>query len=310
MKQIFLSILFFLLIASPIFCQTKKICITVDDLPVVTYGVQDTAYSQKVIQGIVLAATKHKIPLIGYVVEGTMYTDEKIDSFKVHLLEYWVNHGYDLGNHTYSHMDYNNVTVADYTADIVKGEQITRALLKNHNKSLMYFRHPYLHTGATKALSDSLIHVLDSLHYVSAPVTMDNDDYVFANAYNQAYLRKDRVEMRYIGKEYVAYMERKLIHFENVSSILLHRSIAQTVLIHASLLNADYLTDLIVMYKKHGYTCIAQHEVLQDEAYMQPILSYSKKGNSWLYRWANKDLAAELMIGDPEVPEKISNLLK
>lgn len=310
MKHIFLSILFSLFIIPSLFCQTKKICITVDDLPVVSYGVQDTGYSKKVIHGIVQAASKHKVPLIGYVVEGTMYTDGKIDSFKVGLLEYWVNHGYELGNHTYSHMDYNNVTIADYAADIVKGEQITRALLKKYNKALMYFRHPYLHTGATKEMGDALVHVLDSLHYIAAPVTIDNDDYVFANAYHQAYVHKDRAEMRYIGKEYIAYMERKLIHFENVSSILLHRSIAQTLLIHASLLNADYLTDLIAMYKKHGYTCISQQEVLQDEAYLRPVLWYSKRGNSWLYRWENKDLAAELIFGDPEVPEKITNLQK
>lgn len=305
MKLFFLNILFFIMIQAQLFSQTKKICITVDDLPVVSYGIQDTSYLKEVITGLVDKANKYKTPLIGYVVEGTMYTDGKIDSFKVDLLKYWINNGNDLGNHSYSHTDYNTVTIDAYIADVIKGEQITKSLLSEHNKHILYFRHPYLHTGATKALNDELQHRLDSLGYVVAPVTIDNDDYVFAHAYHNAFMKNDKETMKFIGKEYVAYMEQKLLHFEKVSNVLCKRSINQTLLIHANLLNAHYLDALIKMYKKCGYRCVSQQEILTDKAYTNPINWYTTKGESWLYRWFANEELINLKIGDPEVSEKI-----
>jgi len=310
MLRLLLILGFFLAGELPLFCQSKKICITVDDLPVVNYGIEDHLYLKGTITDLVHTANKYDVPMIGFVNEGKLYTNNQLDSFKVGLLTYWIQNGYELGNHTFSHMDYNAATIETFTEDIVKGEMITKELMKTKNQSFMYFRHPYLHSGATKAKSDSLSIILDSLHYIVSPVTIDNSDYIFADAYHKAYLRKDKPAMKYIGKEYVMYMERVLLYSEALSENLLHKRIAQTLLIHASLLNADYLDELIVMYKRHQYTFVSQSEVLKDEIYSHPILVYSKRGNSWLCRWADKETVDGLKLQEPEVSQKIIALTK
>lgn len=310
MKHFCLVIILFLNLIFKLAGQSKQICITVDDLPVVSYGIAEHFYLKQTIEKLIHTANVHEVPLIGFVNEGKMYAGGQLDSFQVALLKYWLVNGYELGNHTFSHMDYNAVTIQTFTNDIVKGEIITKELLAQQKQVLTYFRHPYLHSGCTKEISDSLSFVLDSLNYIVSPVTVDNSDYIFADAYHKAYLRKDHSAMKYIGKAYIRYMERVLIYSETLADSLYHRTIAQTLLIHASLLNADYLDELIVMYKKHKYTFVSQSEVLKDDVYSRPVLVYSKRGNSWLNRWVDKETSERLKLKEPEVPEEIIALTK
>ena len=97
----------------------------------------------------------------------------------------------DLGNHTFSHPDYNSVAFKDYSEDILKGETITKKILHKKGKSLRYFRHPFLHVGNSKIKADSLSDFLLKKGYKVAPVTIDNDDYLFALAYKRAAVKKD-----------------------------------------------------------------------------------------------------------------------
>jgi peptidoglycan/xylan/chitin deacetylase (PgdA/CDA1 family) len=38
------------------------------------------------------------------------------------ILDVWLDAGADLGNHSYSHKNLNNVTLDEFTADIARGE--------------------------------------------------------------------------------------------------------------------------------------------------------------------------------------------
>ena len=130
-----------------VFPQQKRVCITVDDLPTVPYGVGGEALKKEITQGIVDVFKKYKIPAIGYVNESKLYKKNVLDKKEVALLEYWINNGLELGNHTYSHWDYNTVTYQAFTEDILKGETITRKLMEKQGKKYQYFRHPFLHVG-------------------------------------------------------------------------------------------------------------------------------------------------------------------
>jgi len=285
--------------------QNKYICITVDDLPTVTYGQNnDKLINDKLIQAFI----KFKIPAIGYVNEVKLYTDGKIDSSKIHLLKRWLESGNDLGNHTYSHLDFNTVEDSVYFNDILKGEIITEKLMHEFGKKLSYFRHPFLHTGMNESRYTSLEEFLKQHHYTTAPVTLDNDDYLFAKFYNQAFLQKNDSLMIKIGNCYVDYMEKKLIYFEQKSNEVFGRAIAQTLLIHASLLNADYMEKLATMYLKHNYQFISQKKVLQDKAYKSPDNYFTKRGISWIYRWGFSKGMNDLTTGDIATPEFILNM--
>jgi hypothetical protein len=153
---------------------------------------------------------------------------------------------------------------------------------------LEYFRHPFLHTGATPEAKRGLAVFLRQHHYLEAPVTLDDADYLFAAAYLKPEFH-DRVR-----REYVPYMDSIVAFFERRSVAVLGREIPQILLIHASQLNADMMPDLLAMFRSRGYTFISLQDALKDAAYRSPENYAGEDGMSWLHRWA----------GAKEMPEK------
>jgi hypothetical protein len=106
-------------------------------------------------------------------------------------------------------------------------------------------------------------------------------------------------------------MEEKVLFYEKISVALFGRTIDQTLLIHASLLNADYIETLVKRIQKNGYSFISQTEVLKDPAYQTNITKFGKYGISWLDRWAlSQGKRGEFFEGDPQTPEFIVELNK
>ena len=291
--------------------QTKEVAFTIDDLPVVTYGIDDTAYQRNLTTRLVTALQRNGIPAIGFVNERKLHNNGQIDKFRVSLLDQWLDHGLELGNHSYSHPDYNDIFCNIYTADIVQGEPILKELLGRRGKELRYFRHPYLHVGNTKAKADSLSKFLEGRNYIVAPVSIDNDDYLFAVVYKRASVKKDSALMLQVGNDYISYLERKLKYYEKQAAALFGRNIKQTLLFHASELNSRYIDSLINMFKRNGYTFVSLGEALRDPAYQTEVTKYGKWGISWLDRWAlSAGKAGEFFAGEPPTPAYIESLAK
>lgn len=289
--------------------QDKKICITVDDLPTVTYGIDEPVFAKEITIDLINTFNKYDIPAIGYVNEVKLYQNEILDSSKVRLLEIWLQNGYDLGNHTYSHPNFHEVPFEEFTEDVIKGEKITAPLAQEYGKEYNYFRHPYLRIGLRQTQADSLKKFLDQHGYTEAPVTVDNEDYIFALAYHRAYEDGNSLLMNKIGSAYVDYMEEKLLFFEQQSQKLFDRNINQTLLTHANLLNAHYMDELAEMYQNNGYEFVSQTEILEDEAYDNPITSYGNWGISWIDRWAlSKGKRGDFFQGDPATPDFVRDL--
>lgn len=305
----YLFTLIFSLAATFSYAQDKTMCITVDDLPVVSYGIHNPDFHQRVTQDLIHTLDEYDIPAIGYVNEFKLYDDGRLDSSQVKLLELWLENGYELGNHTFSHKNYHQVPFAEFTDDVIRGEKISRELSEKYGLEYQYFRHPFLRLGLSQSHADSLRMFLKEHGYTEAPVTIDNEDYLFAQAYHRAFAQDDRPLMKKIGDVYLKYMTDKLLFYEASSEKLFDRNIAQTLLIHASLLNAHYLDDLVRIYQEHGYRFISQTEVLKDPAYDSPFTRYGDWGISWIDRWAlTRKVERDFFEGDPVTPEFIQKL--
>ncbi len=300
----------FILSIPPLFAQQKQVCFSIDDLPVVNYGINTPVFHNQITDKLLTGLKKHEIQAIGFVNEGKMYdTKGKVITFQKENLEKWLKYGMDLGNHTLRHKDFNNVDFSDYTAEILKGEKITKALLRKYKKEMKYFRHPFLHVGATKIRADSLEIFLKKHDYTTAPVTIDNEDYLFANAYQKALIKKDTALAKTIGKDYISYMEQKIFYYEKMSQALFDRQIPQILLIHASLLNTDYVAQLADIYLKNGYKFTTMDKAITDEAYKTPITKFGRYGISWLDRWAiSQGKTGDFFKEDPETPKYVVDL--
>lgn len=310
MKILKTPLILLILCTTPILAQQKQVCFSIDDLPVVNYGINTPEFHNQITDKLLSGLKKHEIQAIGFVNEGKMYDAKgKVIAFQKENLEKWLKYGMDLGNHTFRHKDFNNVDFNDYTAEILKGEKITKALLRKYGREMKYFRHPFLHVGATKNRADSLEIFLKKHDYITAPVTIDNEDYLFANAYQKALIKKDTVLAQMIGKDYISYMEQKIFYYEKMSQALFGREIPQILLIHASLLNADYVQDLAEIYNKNGYKFTTMDQTMVDDAYKTPITKFGRYGISLLDRWAiSQGKTGDFFKGDPETPKYVADL--
>ncbi len=308
MKKIVL--LFITFVAFQLDAQlSRKICISVDDLPLVRYGVKEKDHEWAITNGLLKAFKKHEAPAIGYVNAGKLFPGGVIDSSRIAYLEAWLKAGIDLGNHTYSHKNYHRVSFDEYTQDILDGEKVLKELVESYGKELTFFRHPYLRSGEDSIQTTALKNFLIENNYQEAFVTVDDDDYLFALAYARAYRASDEELMTKIGESYLKYMEEKQIYFENCSVELFGRNINHTLLIHANFLNAQYLDQLLSIYDKLGYSFISQQEAISDPAYQTPVTKYGDWGISWLHKWGmSLGKGNEFFKDDPKTPQFIREL--
>jgi hypothetical protein len=115
--------------------------------------------------------------------------------------------------------------------------------------------------------------------------------------------------MKKIGSDYIDYMESKLKYFERQAYLLFGREINQILLLHANLLNGNYLDSLAKMFLKNNYEFVTMEEALKDNAYQTSITVYGKWGISWIDRWAlSQGKKGDFFKGEPATPDYIKKL--
>ncbi|GAB3707141.1 polysaccharide deacetylase family protein [Spirosoma flavus] len=287
----------------------KQIAITIDDLPTVSSYYVTLDGQKQLTQKLLAHCATFQVPAIGFVIAGKLQHDAQPDPNAIKLLSMWLNAGLELGNHTFAHKDYNLVTFEEMKNDVISGENMVKNLVQNQRKPFRFFRHPYLRKGDTQAKKDSLEAFLKQRGYLEAPVTVDNSDWLFSRAYDNALLLGDTLLSSQVGKRYVEYMTDCVAYYEAQSDSLFGRPIKQTLLIHANTINADYLGALFARLKQRGYRFIPLSEALTDSAYKTDDRFYGKGGISWLHRWAlTKGKKGAFFKGEPEVPAMVDEL--
>jgi peptidoglycan/xylan/chitin deacetylase (PgdA/CDA1 family) len=288
----------------------RQIAITFDDLIFVP---NDNVEQVKMLTTKLLKTLKqNKVPTIGFVNEGKINRPNEIEA-RTAILKMWVDAGFELGNHTYSHIDMFSATPEKFEEDLVTGEQITKKLLAAKGQKEIYFRHPYLNTGATLEKKIAFDKIIAAHNYIVAPVTVDNSDYMFAAVYANAMKKNDRALMQRVAEAYVPYMNAVLEFYEKQSQTLLGYEIKQILLVHANPLNADHFGAVIAMMKKRGYKFISLTEALTDKAYQSHDEYTGRSGTSWLQRWAmtqkHQPTIQQFKL-EPDVPDFIKEAYK
>jgi peptidoglycan-N-acetylglucosamine deacetylase len=299
--KVSILILVILLVNSFAFGQKREVAVTFDDLPAPFGNLETLKYVTK---HLLTSIKANNVPAIGFVNEIKLYRRGEIDD-RVALLQMWLDAGFELGNHTFSHPNFNDMPLDEYEENIIRGETVTQMLLAEKNKKLKYLRHPFLHTGDTLEKKESLARFLAARGYIVAPVTLDNNDYIFAFVYAKAKERGDKETMKRVSDAYIPYMESIFDFFEKLSVETVGYEVKQTLLLHANELNADYFDKLVQMMKNRNYTFITLDEALKDKAY-KLAEAPDKKGLSWIRRWrAAKGLPVK---SEPDEPKFVTDL--
>ena len=278
------------------------VALTFDDLP--GLSMPSPRYVERLNRVLLAGLRRHHIPAIGFVNEGKL-AEFRRPGAGVTLLRDWVDAGMDLGNHTYSHESLNELGARKFEADVVKGEHWTRLLLRQHGRQLQWFRFPKLETGATPADKLGVAGWLAQRGYRSAPVTIDPDDWEFAEPYDDAVLHHDLARQKQIREEYLAHSAKVIDWSLKSAEALFGRQIPLIALMHATRLNADCLDRIAALYAKRGMHFVSLGEAMQDPAYGTPDPYVGPDGIEWLERWSMA-LHQELAWDDlPDVPADI-----
>lgn len=282
--------------------ERRTVAVTIDDLPVNSLR-NDLSTQTTITRKLLQAVKAHQVPAIGFVNEIKLLTNGQRDQSRVALLRMWLDAGLDLGNHTYSHPDLNRIPLDTFKEDVIRGEEVTSELLKAKGRSMRYFRHPFLHAGNNIETKREFEKFLVERGYRIAPVTIDNSEWIFARAYENALTRGDKQMAKRVAEAYIPYMEKKFAYFEQQSMALFGYEMKQVLLIHANALNADHFDKLARMIEKRGYEFISLDEALTDKAYTSPDTYAGPGGITWIHRWAitaGKD--HDFFRGEPETP--------
>jgi peptidoglycan/xylan/chitin deacetylase (PgdA/CDA1 family) len=268
----------------------RSLAVTFDDLP----GSEASLVSN---EPAALAATTrrllavfatHRIPVTAFVNEGKLFregeTRQQAEA-RIAVLKLWVDAGIELGNHSYSHFDLNKTPLDAFEADVTRGEPVTRQLLLASGRTLRYFRHPFLHVGLELEKRRAFEAFLAQAGYRVAPVTIDNDEWIYAAVYADALRRGDRALAERVGADYLRYMDEVFAFCEDVSRRLTGREIRQVLLVHANELNADTFGRLADAIEARGYRYVTLDDALADEAYGLPDTYVGEWGISWLHHW-------------------------
>jgi peptidoglycan/xylan/chitin deacetylase (PgdA/CDA1 family) len=287
----------------------REIALTFDDLPVASALYANSVPDQSAVTKRLLEAlTRNQVPAIGFVNEEKLRSGaHRIDPARVALLQQWIDAGMELGNHSYSHPDFSGTSLKAYERDVALGDSVTKELLlASRRPEPMWFRHPFLTTGNDSVTRRKFERWLADRGYRVAPVTVNDEEYIFDRAYERLLSRGDSAGMARVAAQYVTYMDTDMAYYERLAAGLFGRPIPQVVLLHANVLNADHLDDLIGMLRKRGYTFVSIARATGDPAYASPDRYYGPRGLSWLHRWAlAAGKPASFFAGAPKVPRDV-----
>jgi peptidoglycan-N-acetylglucosamine deacetylase len=305
MRTLALSVLCAVTLSFASFAQSatkpdRQVAVTIDDLP---SGMADhlpaadiTALTAKLLGTL----RDQKIPVVGFVNEKRLYKPGQVDE-RMKALSMWLDYGFELGNHTFSHDSLNQVGLKAWEEDVIRGETVTNMLLASHKMRLRYFRHPYLDVGRDLQTRREAEAFLVNRGYRIAPITLDAWDWMFAGVYEDAKKRNDTALEAQLAKEYLAHHDAMFAYYEQLSAKIVGYEPKQILLLHASNLEADHIGELMDVLRKRGYRFITLEDALSDSAYSLPNTYIGEEGTGWIEQWAITQ--GKIPPAGPEFPQ-------
>ncbi|HEU4932356.1 MAG TPA: polysaccharide deacetylase family protein [Pyrinomonadaceae bacterium] len=287
---------------------TRTMAVTIDDLPYVRMG--DAEYlpsAQTATAKILSTLKKYKVPAVGFVNERQLEFGNQREA-RIALLRDWVNSGMMLGNHTWSHPDFNQRTVAQFQEEIEKGDVVTRQLMQSRRPYQLYFRHPMTHTGDTLEKKEAIEKFLAARGYKVTPHTIENSDFIFNVPYAQAVQKGDTALAKRVREAYLDFTFAATDFAEKISPQVFGREIPQLLLIHANDLNADCLDEILQKLTERGYKFVTLDKVMADPAYETKDTYVNRYGPTWLFRWSKSKGMNLDFSGDPDPPKWVMDL--
>lgn len=250
-----------LALIAPAAAAGPKIAITFDDLP--SHSALPPGTTRVEIATAIIAALKDaKTPPIYGFVNGLRLED---DPASAPVLQLWRDAGFPLANHTYSHMNLSQHTLAEWQADTLKNEPLLVPLAGKTNWH--WLRYPYLAEGDTLAKHGAARVFLAKHRYRIAAVTMSFDDYLWNDPYARCVAKSDTATIAQMETAWLAAADGSLTYYSDLSHQLYRRDIPYVLLMHLGAFDAHMLPKLLDLYRARGVQLITLEQAERDPFY-------------------------------------------
>lgn len=190
------------------------------------------------------------------------------------LLQY-VDAGFHIANHSYSHRSAEKITHDDYLSDVYRAH----LLIKDLPNFLPFHRFPFLHAGKDKASVDYLQRELAQLNYKDGYVTVDNFDWFISSLLTKAVEEKKTIDYDKASDFYVQTLIRSIEFYDALAQKTLGRSPRHVMLLHENDAAALFVDDLVIELRKQGWKIISPQKAYQDKiAKTYPNTQFQKQG--------------------------------
>ncbi len=238
-----------------------QIAFTFDDLP--AHAALPLGQTRlKIAQTLIDALKAAGLPPVYGFVNGVREEEEPASRS---VLPAWRAAGFPLGDHTWSHMNLNSHSVAEFEADVLKNRPVLEREMAGAD--WRWFRYPNLSEGDTPQKRAGVRAFLAGQGYRVAQVTMSFGDYAFNDPYARCVAKDDQAAIAKLKHDYIASAVESATYARSLSRTLYGRDIPYVLLMHAGALDAQMLPQLIALYRTEGFGFTTLPEAERDPFY-------------------------------------------
>jgi peptidoglycan/xylan/chitin deacetylase (PgdA/CDA1 family) len=241
--------------------RAQQIAFTWDDLPAhsaLPQGETRVEIGHKLIEAM---KAEHLPPVYGFV-NGALLEREPAAAS---MLKEWRDAGFQIGNHTWSHMNLNTNSATDWEADLLKGEPVLKQYAGSGDWH--WLRYPFLAEGDTPEKHAEARKFLAAHGYRIADVTMSFGDYMWNEPYARCVARGDVAAIAQLETSYLDAAAADADFRRAMAKALFGHDIPYVLLMHVGAFDARMLPRLLKVYEDKGFSFITLEEAEKDPFY-------------------------------------------
>jgi peptidoglycan/xylan/chitin deacetylase (PgdA/CDA1 family) len=181
------------------------------------------------------------------------------------IVQSWKQAGHLIGNHTYSHRNYEAVTFEEFSADATHGASMLAGSLGTPS----LFRFPVLKEGNTIAKRDRMREFLASNGYRNGHVTIDASDWYYDSRLKQRLKIDPQFDVNRFRAPYLDHLWDRAQYYDDLSRKVLGRTVPHTLLIHYNLVNSLFLADVLDTFRRRGWRIIDAEAAYRDPIFLR-----------------------------------------